>query len=120
MKVLRIVNSIILLVSTIILVTLIADFKFSGNTYNKAIFFSLQIMHLSLFINSFLYIFFFIKNKKYYKLFFTFLPILLFFLAFVLKKIGQDIPGIALILFDFYVIILYTIILICDVEDLLK
>lgn len=111
MRKLRIIVTVSLLISTILLVTVIADYKFTRNEYELITMIALQCMHVSLFISAVLYA---IKHKKEndnISLIVTMVPFIALVASIIFRFFGFIFPSLALLLFDMYIIVWFSILL---------
>lgn len=100
----RILFNSIIIVSTSIIVGILAYDNLNVSDNKELIEMSLQIMHTSFFIGAILNIIFFLKNRKYLFVFLTVFPMLLFVFAFIGIAYEFRFSNISLIFFDFYLI----------------
>lgn len=100
----RILFNSIIIVSTSIIVGILAYDNLNVSDNKELIEMSLQIMHTSFFIGAILNIIFLLKNRKYLFVFLTVFPMLLFVFAFIGIAYEFRFSNISLIFFDFYLI----------------
>jgi hypothetical protein len=116
MKRLRLALDIVVVTSTSLLVMLIAHQQMTGGDAEPLAAIALQSMHVSLVITTLLYAIEFTRRRQYRNLTFTVVPGLLLIVAVVLRFFGCVFPALGLLVFDFYVILWFTLLLGSEVE----
>lgn len=107
MNALRALFSLAIVVSTCLLVGVLAFDRVSGTNNDPLVALCLQIMHGSFLIGSVFFALYQVREKRLFHLFLTLAPIVAFLLAGIGVIVGVKPPVIALLLFDFYLILYY-------------
>ena len=102
--------------TTSILIALLALDKLNGTDNKILITLFLQLMHVSLVIGAILNLNFYIRKKKYLIVFIIALPIFLLLIAFVGVFFGFRFPNLMLIIFDFYLLYLFLLLAIKELN----
>ena len=104
MRVYRVIGDLLIVISTTLLIGIIAFDKLShtDNRFLTNIF--LQAMHLCLPIGVVLNAVHQLKSRQYIRLFFTFMPLIFFLIAVAGVFAAFQFPALLLLTFDFYLI----------------
>ncbi len=120
MNKLRLLLNSIIVISTSILIGILAIDKLDGSDSEKLIEISLNSMHITLLFGALLNLIHFIKEKSYLKILLTVLPIILFLVAFIGSNNEFKFSNQSLIIFDFYLIFWFFYLSIIEIEKIKK
>lgn len=111
MKPLRKIFAFAVILSTSVLIGTLALDELSNAKHELIIEVSLQTMHISFLIGAAIYIVTFAKKKQFVLLGLMVLPLVLLTFAFIGLTLGKSFSNLSLIVFDFYLIYLFTYLL---------
>jgi hypothetical protein len=104
MKNLRVISALAIVISTSLLLGILAFDKLSNSDNESLEFIFLQTIHISFLIGSIVFTIHHIQQKQLLQVILTLLPIGLFLLAFLGMLSGFRATNLSLLLFDFYLI----------------
>ena len=114
----RIFLNIIIVISTSILVGVLAFDNLNGSENKELLEIFLQIMHISFFAGAILNLIHFTKGRKYSYILLTALPIVLYVIALIGMAYDFRFSNLSLVNFDFYLIFWFFFLSIREIENI--
>lgn len=117
MRIYRVIGDLLIVISTTLLIVIIALDKLSNTDHQMLTNITLQSMHVFLLIGTTLNLLNQFRNKQYCHILFTSMPLCLFFVAVAGLFIGFQFPVVLLLIFDFYLIYWFFYLLLKDLDQ---
>jgi len=117
MKIIRTTLNILIILSTALTIGLLALDTLNGTDNQNLIHKTLELMHISFFVGSILSIIHYFRIKRLIITFLLGLPFIFFIIAYLGIYLNFKFSNISLIIFDFYLIFLFSYLVMSELLD---